>query len=41
VRNIQLVRDTSPRNAMINFFASLIQLSLLLLAILVEGGPAA
>ena len=36
-RNVQLVRDPTPRNAMTNFFASLIQLSLLLLAILVEG----
>ncbi len=37
-RNVQLVRDPTPKTAMTNFFASLIQLSLLLLALMLEVG---
>ena len=37
VKNLQLVRDPSPGVAMANFHGSLIQLSLLLLATMVEG----
>jgi protoheme IX farnesyltransferase len=38
IRNVQLVRDPTPKTAMTNFFASLIQLSLLLLALMLEVG---
>lgn len=37
-RNVQLVRNPTRKTAMTNFFASLIQLSLLLLALMLEVG---
>lgn len=40
-RNVQLVRHTTTQTAMTNFFASLVQLSLLLGAVLLEAGLAA
>lgn len=38
LKNVQLVRDPSQKHAMSNFFASLVQLTLLLAALMIEVG---